>query len=581
MLLRLKQRWMIVLAGLVLAQLTMSLALRPGRLLTAFTDLFLVLLISSASALLAANAFASRDRTRTFWALIAAGCALWAINQALWARYEVFLRRDVPDPFIGDVVLFLHIVPLIAAVALSPHRPRQDKNFYLYTLNFLILTVWWTFLYAFVVFPDQYVSVNLVVYNRNYDRLYLLENLVLLAALSLVAFKTRGAWRGIYRNLLIAAGIYTVGSLLANAAITRGVYFTGSFYDVPFVACMGWLIWVALSGWKADLSSDPEPAGNPARPLLVPQLVRLAMLSLPLMGFWAIFMDGAPLLLRHFRLLVVLVAMLVLGTCLFVRQHLLDLELLRLVEESQDRMEKLQRLQGQFVQKEKLASLGQLAAGVAHELNNPLAAILGYSEILASDERAPGEHFVLANKISQQARRTRDLVSGLLNFAQQTPAEKALVDLGVLLHRAIQMECLKPESRKVRIETRIGAGLPRVRGNSSQLFQCCVQIVANAVDAMQEAGGVLSVTAFSEGDQVVVEFSDSGSGIREPHRVFDPFYTTKPVGSGTGLGLSAAYGIIQDHHGQIECRNRPQGGAVFVLRLPAAASTPKADAARV
>jgi signal transduction histidine kinase len=574
--LRLKQLWMIVLTALVLIQTTLSLGVSAGRGLTAWTDLLLVFLISLASALLLANAFVSRGRTRTFWALMAAGCGLWAVNQGLWARYEVFLRRDVPDPFAGDVVLFLHIVPLIAAVALCPHRPRKDKNFYLYTLNFLILTVWWMFLYAFVVFPDEYVSINLVVYNHLYDQLYLLENLVLLAALAVVTFQTRGRWRKIYSTLLIAAGIYTVGSLVANAAITRGLYHTGSLYDVPFIACMGWLIWLALLGWRAELEDEPESAPNLGRSLLVPQLARLALLSLPIAGAWALFGDNANLQVRNFRLLVVLAATFVLGICLFIRQHLLDVELLRLVEESRDRLEQLGRLQSQFVQKEKLASLGKLAAGVAHEINNPLAAILGYAEILAASEKSPsegppGEHLALANKISQQARRTRDLVSSLLNFAQQTPLEKRPVDLGVLLYRATQMESLKPERGNIRIETSIAPGLPQVCGNSSQLFQCCVQIIGNALDAMHDTGGVLAVRAAAEGNEIVTEFSDSGPGLREPNRVFDPFYTTKPVGSGTGLGLSAAYGIIQDHSGQIECRNRPEGGAVFILRLPIAA----------
>jgi len=561
---------MTVLGALIVADAAVSSTVQPGRILTTFTDLLLAVLISVAAVLMATNALTSRGRVRAFWALMAFGCVLWAVNQALWAYYEVFLRREVPDLFLGDVVLFLHIVPFIAAVALSPHRPREGKTFYLYTLNFLILMGWWMFLYAFVVFPDQYVSFNLALYNRRYDELYLLENLVLLGILTTLAFQTRGGWRKIYRNLFVAAGIYTVGSLVANAAINRNLYHTGSLYDIPFIATMGWLIWVALLGWdlKPESAVELAPAQTPA--LLVPQLVRFAMLSLPLMGYWAMFFDDDPLRLRYFRVIVVLAATFVLGVCIFFRQHLLDRELVRLVEESQDRLEKMQRLQSQLVQKEKLASLGQLAAGVAHEINNPLAAILGYSEIMASSADSAADHFTLANKIGQQARRTRDLVSGLLSFAQQTPGEKTLVDLGVLLRRAIQMSALKPEGRNIRIKVKIPGDLPQVRGNSSQLFQGCMQIISNAMDAMEGQAGMLSVSAASQGDEVVVEFADSGTGIREPNRVFDPFYTTKPVGRGTGLGLSATYGVVQDHDGQIECRNRAEGGAVFVLRLPSA-----------
>jgi two-component system NtrC family sensor kinase len=298
-------------------------------------------------------------------------------------------------------------------------------------------------------------------------------------------------------------------------------------------------------------------------------MAMFAILSLPILGYWAVFHLDAPVQLRHFRLLVTLAAMLVLGMCVFIRQYLLDHELMRLLDTSQRSLENLQRLQSQLVQKEKLASLGQLVAGAAHEINNPLAAILGYSELLSNNEGLGANQVSMARKIGQQARRTRELVSDLLSFAQHAPAEKALVDVGALLHRAVQMETLRLEGKKIHAETRVAPGLPRIWGNANQLFQCCLQIIGNAIDALDEVGGgTLSVEAWREGDEVVLEFADSGPGIREPLRVFDPFYTTKPIGKGTGLGLSATYGVVQDHRGQITCYNRPGGGAAFVLRFP-------------
>jgi C4-dicarboxylate-specific signal transduction histidine kinase len=112
--------------------------------------------------------------------------------------------------------------------------------------------------------------------------------------------------------------------------------------------------------------------------------------------------------------------------------------------------------------------------------------------------------------------------------------------------------------------------VPRVLGNSNQLLQAFVQIVENAVDALQEVGGGrLQIVVWREAEDVIVQFADSGPGVQNPSRVFDPFYTTKAVGKGTGLGLSATYGVVQDHKGQITCFNRPEGGAVFEIRLPA------------
>ncbi len=183
----------------------------------------------------------------------------------------------------------------------------------------------------------------------------------------------------------------------------------------------------------------------------------LAMLSLPLMGYWAWFRDTAPPHLRQFRLLVTLAAMLVLGLFVFLRQFLMDRELVRLLEESRSSLENMKRLQTELVQREKLASLAQLVSGAAHEINNPLAAILGYSELLAAQSDLESNQASMARKIGQQARRTRELVSSLLSFAQQSPGEKTLLDMGSIVQRALQMKMLRTENKNIRLESRIAA----------------------------------------------------------------------------------------------------------------------------
>jgi len=197
--------------------------------------------------------------------------------------------------------------------------------------------------------------------------------------------------------------------------------------------------------------------------------------------------------------------------------------------------------------------------------------ILGYSDLLAADQDLKTDQANMARKIGQQARRTRELVSSLLSFARQSPGEKTLLDMGSLAQRALQMKMLRPENKNIRAESLIAPDLPQIWGNINQLFQCCAEIIGNATDALDEVGGgTLSVSVQQESDEVVLEFSDSGPGVRDPHRIFDPFYTTKPVGKGTGLGLSVAYGVVQEHQGRITCQNLPEGGAVFVLRFPVA-----------
>jgi len=193
--------------------------------------------------------------------------------------------------------------------------------------------------------------------------------------------------------------------------------------------------------------------------------------------------------------------------------------------------------------------------------------------LLSSNRALSRELATMVKKIEQQALRTRDLVSDLLSFARQTPAEKSEVDVGALLHRTAQLEALRP-GEKIRVTTKIDSDLPRILGNPNQLYQAFAQMMSNAVDALGEVGGgEIVLTAHTENKEIFVSFSDTGPGMREPAKVFDPFYTTKPIGKGTGLGLSATYGVIQDHNGHITCYNKPEGGAFFLVRLPVAAPT--------
>jgi two-component system NtrC family sensor kinase len=374
----------------------------------------------------------------------------------------------------------------------------------------------------------------------------------------------------VYLNLTAATALYALISGEVNLKLNAGAYYTGSLYDVPLVGAVSWIAATALTARQWSLEASPSHKEDKWGAVAL-QLAMLALLSLPVLGLWTFLWDRSPALTRTFRLFAVLAAMLMLGVFLFVRQYLQDQALIHLLNDSRRTFENEQRLQSHLVQREKLASLGQMIAGAAHEINHPLTAIMTSSEQLWSKQRLTREQDALVRKIVSYSQRTRDLISSLLSFAQQTPGQKAMVDLGTLLQRSAQMRELQSPDQKIRVETAIDPNLPKVWGDGHQLFQAFVQIVENALDAMEESGGgLLRVTAQAHQDEVVVHFSDSGPGIKEPHRVFDPFYTTKPIGKGTGLGLSAVYGVVQDHQGQITCQNNPDGGAVFVLRLPLA-----------
>jgi len=542
-----------------------------------------LLVIAAAFIVSARNARDSRGHTRLFWSLMTAGMAMWCFNQACWMWFEVVIRKPLPDPFGGDVVLFLHVVPIMAAVSIRPHEADESEGMLPSALNVIILLVWWVVVYAFFVFPEEYIVTNVAVYNPRWNLLYFIEGMILIAVSASAYLTSSGSWRDLYRNIFFASALYTFASEAMNAALARGAYKTGGIYDLPFLGAALGFLWVAIAGRRCLRDIQMMPSITRASHPVAPELAKLALLSLPIMGYWALFLSHQQPYLRQVRFAVAMGGVAILAFVVFLKQHLLDQKLLQLLNHSRKSFDNLQRLQGRVIQQAKLASLGELVALAAGELEHPLSAILSSSERMAASSNLSREQLSNAQKIGQQARRTRELVSDLLSFSQQTPGEKSFLELKPLLQRAVQMEGFKLENKKISLTVESNDPLPRVLGNPNQLLQAFLQIIENAVDALQEiGGGRLQVSLWREANEVVVQFADSGPGLRDPERVFDPFYTTKPVGKGTGLGLSATYGVIQDHKGQITCYNRPEGGAAFEIRLPVLKATaPLAEAARV
>ncbi|MGD0183324.1 MAG: ATP-binding protein, partial [Terriglobales bacterium] len=253
------------------------------------------------------------------------------------------------------------------------------------------------------------------------------------------------------------------------------------------------------------------------------------------------------------------------------RQLATTIEKVRLYEETCRAYEDLRKTQEQLLQSEKMSAVGQLIAGVAHELNNPLTAILGYAQLLESEglnDRA--SDFV--SKLFKQAQRTHRVVQSLLSFARQRKPQKEHVDICKVLDETLALRDYDLKVNDIRLQREFELPAPAVTADPHQLEQVFLNIINNAVDAMLETGqgGSLKVRVYIKDGNVHTEFHDSGPGIKEPHRIFEPFYTTKGVGKGTGLGLSICYGIIQEHGGQIRADNGTSGGGVIEVVLPSA-----------
>src|SRR6266481_119284 len=555
-----------------------SFYLKPGPSLSAFGDIVQCFVPLIANAGLLINAGTPHWRRNIFWMLLALSCSMWMMGQFEWTYYEIYLHREVPDPFAGDIIFFLRGIPLIAALALRPHLKREELRMGLGYLDFALLLTWWTFVYAFFVLPWMYVSYSDALYNYAYNVLNTVQQLVVMVGFGLFWLGTRNAWRTVYAYLFCASALYMLGSLTTNVAISRHDYYTGSWYDLPLLSVFflyGLAGFVAFQKRKQlDLPADGSISGGAESAgrgnVWASRLAMGAVLSLPLFALYAMHLEHDTQVIRDFRLTLTLVAAVPLVLLVFLRTHLADKDRALLLARSESSIENLQRLQTQLVQSEKLISLGQLAAGAAHEINNPLTAILGYSDLLADDPALPDRARTTAGKIREQARRTRSLVQNLLSFARQVPPERTLLDINSVISNAVQLRALDLHTGGPRIETDLESVLPGVRGDHNQLMQVFFNIVNNGLDAMGDnSGGVMTVKTLRDRGSVVILFSDTGPGIKEPHRVFDPFYTTKPVGKGTGLGLSICYGIVQEHSGKILCYNGQTGGAVFRVELPA------------
>jgi len=564
--------WFGALAAIMAAQVLAAFFWRRSFGLTAFSDILQCVLLLSGTLAFIPFATRSHGRMRLFWLLIVVGLSLWTSYQLWWTYFEVILRREVPDLSAWDAVLFLHIVPWTAALALRPQVQRDEYSGRVGRLDFALLLVWWFYLYVLIVMPWQYVVANIPRYNRNLNDLYSVEKFVLLVGLLACWWTTKGEWRKLYRSLFWMTTFYSSGSTLANWAIQRNTYYSGSLYDIPIIAAMASLSWIGL---RTRIQSPELEAQETSTVygVWVARCGMIAVFSLAWFAIWAISDSRTPLRIRSFRLSLTFLAALGMGVMVLIRQQLLDRELVRLLQRSREAFDNLKRLQAQILQSEKLASAGQLVGGAAHELNNPITAMLGYSDLLLNTTLT-GEQRPLAERIGSNVRRTKSLVASLISFARQTKTAKAVLDLNTLARTAVKLAEPQWQALQIDVRTEFDTGLPKVLGDSNQLLQVCLQLLGNGLHVLSEQGGrVLTVSTKTTGAVCSLHITtESVQGKQE----------TPPTKDEYGLGLAACEGILREHEGQLVQQLREGGALRLCVELPVAQiAHPKAKEATV
>lgn len=485
------------------------------------------------------------------------GMFLWLAYQAMWNYFEVYLRKDVPDPFLGDIVLFLHLVPMIAALAVLPHLREDERDERIRMLDFALLLTWWVFIYVYAVVPWQTVHVDAGIYDANFNFAYLTEKLVFLAALAVVAYTAHGGWRNIYAQLFGASALYASSSYLANWAIGHHLHYSGSIYDVPLVVSMAWMAAAPLFALRLDLSDS-----KPSQPLLGLWITRLSMVALFSLLWAALHAEldtTLPPSVKAFRITVSLLTMIVMGIVVFWRQRLLRIELSTFLERSRRSFDDLKELQAKLIQSEKLASLGQLVGGAAHEINNPLTAMLGYSELLSSSN-LPASEQLQAEQIGEQVRRTTTLVASLLTFARQAPAKLAPVDLNSVVQTAVHLLQPQLEAEGGQVLLDLAPSLPRVLADSNQILHVCLHLAGQIGSQAQSAtNSKLQIRTYSKANLVFVDFSKHDHSSETLS--FRGKQNSEEEDETSTLSLSACRRIVEEHGGRLLQPDDPSNAA--------------------
>jgi len=237
----------------------------------------------------------------------------------------------------------------------------------------------------------------------------------------------------------------------------------------------------------------------------------------------------------------------------------------------EERTKELTEMQGRLIQSEKLASLGKLAAGIAHEINNPLGGILIYSYLLLEDTPKNGPYYDNLKKIVKETTRCKDIVKGLLEFARPKEPEMTLTEINDVVNKSFSIVERQALFQNIAIKKMYSPSLPRIIADGAQLQQVFMNIIINAAEAMNGKGTLILKTYLDENKEYInIEFTDTGHGIKEEDkkRLFEPFFTTKEVGKGTGLGLAISYSIIQKHQGDIRVQSQIGKGSTFTVKLP-------------
>ena len=425
-----RHKILLVLAlGVFAVHLIVAATAKPSFALTMFGDAIPCLLLAIGILAAVENFRRNVGILPVFWKLMTAGLFTMLVSEAFWFYYDFMRLFTAPSPVAGDSLFLLAHVFFLSALALRPHSTCAGRDLGIRRLDFALLTVWWFSLYAYFCLPWLDVIRDLSHYNPAFYVLAFLQHLAIIGALAFLCVRNPGPWRSFYARCIFAFVLIAGGNLLLNMAINRGLYYAGGFFDTPFFLSLVSFVFIASLGPSLEPREDAIPNRELVQGIWTSRIAMFAILSVPVIALLGLRGKDTPWAVQLFRLRLVFGAMFLLGALVYWKLNLLARELVRLVHLTRDSIENLKSVQQQVSHAQRLAALGRLAAGAAHEISNPLTAILGYSELLIDVPSLSPEDRTNAKSIQQQVHRAQAAVVSLRNtLKQNSPVTPALLD---------------------------------------------------------------------------------------------------------------------------------------------------------
>lgn len=523
----------------------------------------------------------SRGQVRTFWNLNAVHGVMWAIGQAAWTYYDLF-GGGVGTISPTDPLFFVSAIPLAAALYGRPERDRPRWLTDIVLLDLILIALFAAFVYIYFIVTILVTDGREDRYDETFRQLMNARNLLLaLWAAWVWHTATSPQWRRALGIFAAGLGLVFAGGILNDVIDAAGSAPAGSLWDIVYMAPYVVMVIAAAAAYDQKLF-EPDEAAPPLSRLPVVSLIAITLLvAIPAIDQVARQLLDVSAATESLRTRVTVAMMIPFGIVVVVREFLSRRALIRAGQD-------LASAREQLVQKEKLAAVGQLVSGVAHELNNPLQGVLGYAELMLAAKPTELESEEL-RAIRDNANRAAGIVRNLLTFAGRGSTARGWQHVNTIVRDALAT--CQPHLVSAGVEIRLEAAdrLPLVYVDQTRLEDVIVNLIENAAAAIAarrdgrslspivpaRARGEIVITTHLEQQRILVDVADNGSGLKEEDltRVFDPFFTTREVGKGTGLGLSVCYGIVREHGGHISARNRANGGAVFTVELPVMAES--------